>query len=210
MGLGLGGGGGGGVGGVGASLGMKIPNTGSLGGNTLDSRSSLPPVRGPSTAPSSNAPQTPQQPIQTPIISSTSPSTLSAASSSTHQIPPLPTNVQLNPSVTQVTVVPLISSVSQIPPLELKEIKSVQEWMAVDKEYEGRYRNMKERMAEELREVMSPRKAGWWERESMDVCGPINGPGRRRPREGFDVKYPKSRKDGRDKRKTGRREGLRL
>lgn len=82
--------------------------------------------------------------------------------------------------------------------------------MEVDKEYEGQYRAMKERMGEEVRDIVSPRKAGWWERESMEVCGTINGPGRRRQREGFDVRYPKSRKEGRDKRKVGRREGLRL
>jgi SWI/SNF-related matrix-associated actin-dependent regulator of chromatin subfamily B member 1 len=144
-------------------------------------------------------------------MSTPSTSTIPTASSSNHQLPPLATNVHLNPSVTKVTVVPLISSLAEIPPISPKEITSIRGWMEVDKEYEGRYRVMKERMGEEVREaILSPRKAGWWERESMEVCGSVNGPGRRRPREAFDVRYPKSRKDVRDKRKVGRREGLRL
>ena len=77
----------------------------------------------------------------------------------------------------------------------------MQKWMKLDREYETVWRRMKERMKEEQREARG--KDGWWERADE---------GKKRGRESFDIRYPKSRKerDGRDRRRGGKREGLRL
>ena len=116
-------------------------------------------------------------------------------------LPPLPTNVQLNPQVTHVTIVPLARSDKTIPPLSQSDIKDMQAWREADRNYEAIWRKMKDRMAEEHSQVTS--KAAWWEKDAVDLS-------RRRPREQFDVRYPRHKRDGRDRRKTGRREGLRL
>ena len=123
--------------------------------------------------------------------------------------PPLPNNVTLNPKTTQITLVPLLTSLTSIPALSTSEVDQIKDWMETDKEYDTRLRAQQKRMADELHTA----SAGpmWWERGA-----PGNGTGnwsryRRSQREGFDVRYPKSRRDaGRSHRKGVRREGLRL
>jgi SWI/SNF-related matrix-associated actin-dependent regulator of chromatin subfamily B protein 1 len=83
------------------------------------------------------------------------------------------------------------------------EIKDIQTWREADKDYEVIWRKMKERMADEIRTITGPGKASWWEKDAVDLT-------RRRPRDQFDVRYPRQRRDGRDRRKAGRREGLKL
>jgi SWI/SNF-related matrix-associated actin-dependent regulator of chromatin subfamily B protein 1 len=103
-----------------------------------------------------------------------------------------------------VSVVPLAGSDKAIPALSESEIKDIQAWRQTDRDYEGIWRKMKERMTEEIRTVTGPSKAAWWEKDAVDLT-------RRRPREPFDVRYPRQKRgDGRERRKTGRREGLRL
>lgn len=181
-----------------------------------DMRSSAPPPGG---IPASVAPgglggsASPTAPTAIPVIlpPAQAPSAANAitnAPSVIPQLPPLPANVSLNPVVTRVTVVPLVDSLKAIPALNEDEIKDIQGWMQVDKEYEGVFRKMKERMTDEMREVFGPTSVAWWEKGALDV-----NPNRwRRGREPFDVRYPRSRKEreGRERRKPGRREGLRL
>ncbi|KAF5384284.1 hypothetical protein D9615_003252 [Tricholomella constricta] len=122
-------------------------------------------------------------------------------------LPPLPANVSLNPAVTRVTVVPLLTSLSTIPALSSPEIEDVKGWMEVDKAYEGSFRSMKERMGAEARVALH--RADWWEKGGGSEGGNVNR--WRRPREGFDVRYPRSRKAGEGRGRRGiRREGLRL
>ncbi len=52
--------------------------------------------------------------------------------------PMLTSGANYNPKTTEMTVVPLVSSLSSIPPLPPAEISQVQEWMAMDHEYEAR------------------------------------------------------------------------
>jgi SWI/SNF-related matrix-associated actin-dependent regulator of chromatin subfamily B protein 1 len=115
---------------------------------------------------------------------------------------PLPANVQLNSEVTQLTVVPLAGSDKTIPPLFQSDIKNIQVWKESDKDYEVIWRKMNERMTDEYVTVTGPSNASWWENDAVDLT-------RRRPREQFDVRYPRQKKD-RERRRTGRREGLRL
>jgi SWI/SNF-related matrix-associated actin-dependent regulator of chromatin subfamily B protein 1 len=96
----------------------------------------------------------------------------------------------------------LAGSDKVIPPLSQSEIEDIQTWKEADKNYEGIWRKMKERMTEEFRTVTGPSKAAWWEKDAVDLT-------RRKPREQFDVRYPRQKKD-RERRKTGRREGLKL
>jgi SWI/SNF-related matrix-associated actin-dependent regulator of chromatin subfamily B protein 1 len=107
-----------------------------------------------------------------------------------------------------------MDSLKLIPALSEKEIADMQEWIKGDKEYEGAFRRMKERLAEELRAVRDPERMAWWERDrdGIDVNPNVSLGARRRGREGFDVRYPKARKDrdGRERKRAGRREGLRL
>lgn len=127
------------------------------------------------------------------------------------QLMPLPPGVKLDPLVTRVTVVPLVDSVKHIPPLSEEEIEDIKGWMKVDKEYEGLFGKMKERMGEEVREMFGvggPR-AAWWEKGSQSM----NLNRWRRGRESFDVRYPRNMRkdrDGRERRRGGKREGLRL
>lgn len=122
-------------------------------------------------------------------------------------LPPLPANVQLNPNVTRVSIIPLAGSDKVIPTLTSEEIEEIQGWQARDKEYEPIHRKMRERMGEEVRAGPTG-KANWWEKDAQVAAGMMS----RRPREPFDVKYPRPKKerDGRDRRKVGRREGLKL
>ena len=140
-------------------------------------------------------PATPQQPP-------------AAGPSVVPQVPPLPATVNLNPAVTRVSIVPLVDSLRAIPGLSEPEIADIRGWMARDRDYDAVFRRMKERMGEEVRALGAPLRAPWWERESAEAVGG----GRRRGREVFDVRYPRSRKDrdGRERRKVGRREGVRL
>ncbi|CDO68596.1 hypothetical protein BN946_scf184996.g27 [Trametes cinnabarina] len=124
------------------------------------------------------------------------------------QLPPLPTTVKLDPKVTRVSVVPLVDSDKAIPPLSTEEIKSVQTWMRADQEYEARYRTMKERMAEEVRETVAKPRA-WWEKDfALDGAEE----GRRRRQEKFVLTGLKQAKEKemREKKRAGKREGLRL
>ncbi|KAJ3493671.1 hypothetical protein NLJ89_g10962 [Agrocybe chaxingu] len=155
----------------------------------------------------------------------------SASSTGTSGLPPLPANVKLNPATTVITTVPLLTSTSAIPALEDEEVQKIKEWMEVDKAYDARLRTMRQRAGEEARVALglgvgpavdgNTRNKGWagsgaimwWERGA-----PGNGMGNwnryRRGREGFDVRYPKVRRDGhglsRSGRKGAKREGLRL
>ncbi|KAF8653658.1 hypothetical protein AX16_003809 [Volvariella volvacea WC 439] len=96
-------------------------------------------------------------------------------------------------------------------PLGDEEMEQVQGWLKLDKEYDGLLTKMKERMTEEMREVFAPGgpHAAWWEKGSRAVN--LNKWRARAPREGFDVRYPRpARRDNGQRRKNGRREGLRL
>ena len=166
---------------------------GNVGGRSVGMGMSMPatnglplPARIPSVAPPPLAKTEPSTPSVQPIL------------------PPLPANVQLNPNVTRVSIIPLAGSDKVIPIITPEEIEEIQGWQARDKEYEIIHRKMRERIGEELR-TCPVAKANWWEK---DAAGMMN----RRPREPFDVKYPRPRRerDGRDRRKVGRREGLRL
>ena len=128
--------------------------------------------------------------------------------------PAPPSGANYNPKTTEVTVVPLVSSLGSIPPLSPAEITQVQEWMATDRGYEARVREMQGRMLDEAREAFSvggPAGLQWWQRGA-----PGNGVGNwnrwRRQRELFDVRYPRPRREGpsRSSRKGARREGLKL
>ena len=187
-------------------MGMKMPGAavigggnpfgtdlGNVGGRSVGMGMSMPatnglplPARIPSVAPPPLAKTEPSTPSVQPIL------------------PPLPANVQLNPNVTRVSIIPLAGSDKVIPIITPEEIEEIQGWQARDKEYEIIHRKMRERIGEELR-TCPVAKANWWEK---DAAGMMN----RRPREPFDVKYPRPRRerDGRDRRKVGRREGLRL
>lgn len=154
------------------------------------------PTRIPSVAP-------PQQPQQIAAAAGKQPAPAPPPPGIQPLLPPLPANVQLNPQVTRVTVVPLAGSDKAIPMLTDAEIKDIQTWREADKDYEVIWRKMKERMADEIRTITGPGKASWWEKDAVDLT-------RRRPRDQFDVRYPRQRRDGRDRRKAGRREGLKL
>ena len=127
-------------------------------------------------------------------------------------LPPLPANVSLNPAVTRVTVVPLADSLMHIPSLSEQEVADIKGWMEVDREYEGTYRTMKKRAEAEAREaVFGWGKVPWWEKGGGGVEGAGNMNRWRRPREGFDVRYPRRRDGGGSSgRRRGKREGLKL
>ena len=120
----------------------------------------------------------------------------------------LPSGITLNPAVTRLTTVPLTEAAEAIPSLSTETIRSVQGWMQADRAYDGVWRRTRERMAEEMREVRGKRPP-WWERDPEGM-----GMMPRRRRDGFDVRYPRTQRDrdrdARDKRKVGRREGLKL
>lgn len=117
-------------------------------------------------------------------------------------LPPLPANVTLNPKTTRITVVPLIDSTKLISSLSSEEVDRVKEWMKKDKEYEGGYRQMKERMGEEMRASVNAGR-GWWEKQ--DETGRVAG----RRGEKFGVTGFRTGKEDR-RRKVGRREGFKL
>lgn len=69
-------------------------------------------------------------------------------------LPPLPANVTLDARMTKMTIVPLATSLETIPMLSEDEIGAVKEWMKADKEYDGMVKKMKERMGDEVREML--------------------------------------------------------
>lgn len=164
-----------------------------------------PPTRLPSVAPPTSIPPA------TPTLGSTmaEPSTPAALVPSASN-PSLPPNVNI--ATTRVSVVPLLGSDKTIPPLEPEEISQIQGWMQVDKEYEGRYKKMKDRVNEELKsETFGPLTIRWWEKGAVSTNPGLAMGLRPRTRENFDVRYgrKKDRDTGRS-RKPGRREGLKL
>jgi SWI/SNF-related matrix-associated actin-dependent regulator of chromatin subfamily B member 1 len=103
-----------------------------------------------------------------------------------------------------VSVVPLIDSETTIPALKEEEIAKVKEWMKADREYEGRYKKMRERMTEEMRDNIVKRRA-WYEKDPLEDPRSV-----RRRKEKFDLIGMKSGKDERLRKKAGRREGFKL
>ena len=118
------------------------------------------------------------------------------------QLPPLPAGVNLNSKVTRVSIVPLVQSEAAIPALEASEIEDVKAWMKVDREYEGVYKKMKERMAEELKEAMRVRP--WYEKDPAEVRQ------QRRRGDGFALIGLKGSKEEKARRKMAKREGVKL
>ncbi|TFY56219.1 hypothetical protein EVJ58_g7775 [Rhodofomes roseus] len=127
------------------------------------------------------------------------------------QLPPL--NVQLNPKISRVAIVPLVESATKIPPLTPEEIANVKKWMEVDKEYDGRYKAMKEKMTVEMRETVGKPKA-WWEKDSVMEEGRVpmpshRGPGTKRPEKWSLTGLKQSKeKEIKDKKRAGKREGF--
>ena len=82
----------------------------------------------------------------------------------------------------------------------------MQKWMKADRDYEAMYRKMRERLAEDVRELVVKARP-WWEKDPMEDVRPS----RSRRRDKFDVVGLKSQREERARRpKTGRREGFRL
>ncbi|THG99270.1 hypothetical protein EW026_g3053 [Hermanssonia centrifuga] len=135
---------------------------------------------------------------------STAAPSVSSAPTVIPQLPPLPANVSLNPKTTRVSVVPLIDSENLIPQLAPDEIANVQKWMQVDKEYEGMYKKMRDRMTEEVRDVVVKTRP-WWEKDPL-----ADARGNRRRRDKFEIIGMKGGKDERSRRKLGKREGFKL
>ncbi|KAI0058365.1 SNF5-domain-containing protein, partial [Artomyces pyxidatus] len=107
--------------------------------------------------------------------------------------PALPASGGLNPKTTRVTLV----SPEDVAPLTDQEVEQLKVWQERDKEYDGLYRVMKERMADEIKELRASHGSMWW--ESSDG---------RKLRTKFGVTYPGQR--ARESRKRGRREGFKL
>lgn len=122
------------------------------------------------------------------------------------QLPPLPTNVKLNSHVTRVTVVPLIDSETTIPALKQEEIDKVQGWMKIDKEYEALHQKMRDRMAEEVKDVVAKHRA-WWERNPQN---PQDDPRVKRPKVKLDLIGIKGASERSRAKKLGKREGFKL
>ncbi|KAF4612776.1 hypothetical protein D9613_011708 [Agrocybe pediades] len=148
----------------------------------------------------------------TPSASSAGNNNANVNNGSAH--PPLPPT--LNPQTTEVTLVPLLTSLETIPSLRNDEIAQVKSWMETDRAYDGLLGEMKVRMQNEAREAFSVGGiAGpqWWERGALGNGQGGNWNRWRKPREPFELKYPRQRRDGmmgRSGRKTLRREGLKL
>ena len=129
-----------------------------------------------------------------------------------NQFPPLPAGLKINPTVTNITPVPFIDSEKLIPMLSSDEIENVQSWMKVDKEYEGNFKKMKDRMNEEVRDKIVKGRA-WWERDPQATVDEMRGMGpgsRRRPGEKLTLTGLKTGKEDRRVKKTGKREGFKL
>ena len=123
---------------------------------------------------------------------------------------PLPANVSLEAKVTCVSVVPLADSERAIPPLRADEIAAVQAWQRADREYEARAKKMRERVQEEMKKTVSAPRA-WWEKDfSLGVGGDEQM--KRRRGDKWQLTGLKSQKERemKDKKRVGKREGLRL
>jgi SWI/SNF-related matrix-associated actin-dependent regulator of chromatin subfamily B protein 1 len=192
------------------SGGIPLPGPGSVPGGPGMGVGGVTPQQQQALASSLSAAGIPTAPGGLPAAGSSVSGAGSAAANLLAQLPPLPPGVTLNPAITRVSAVPLIESVKRIPPLSEADIKNVQAWIKVDKEYEVVFRRMKERMALEARETFGPAGASWWEKGFLG--GNLNR--WRRGREQFDVRYPRRRekegRDGRERKRGVRREGLRL
>lgn len=206
----------------------SLPPPPPINAGALPTQLGMVPTKPPPSAPSSRMPSV-APPLPIPIVPgpgtasaiaasgisgvpSIGPSTSTASSSSATQpiLPPLPAGTNLNANVTRVTVVPLMNSDKTIPPLNEKEKSDIQEWMKIDNEYETRFKQMKERMNNEMRtDVFGPLSVNWWEKGAPSVNPGIVGQ-RRRTRELFDVRYAKKNRDVGRGRKPGRREGFKL
>ncbi|KAG6916643.1 hypothetical protein DXG01_006064 [Tephrocybe rancida] len=161
--------------------------------------SSAPPAPGPQP-PTTTAPL-PAAPPPAPTPPKPAPAPAPA-----QPLPPLP---PLNPATTHVALVPLLTSERTIPALPASAVQDVQAWMQADRAYEGAYRNMKEHMREEGER----RTRGWWEKGYLGPGGEalqVAANRWRRPREPFDVRYPRKERRDRDRGRGKRREGLRV
>ena len=130
------------------------------------------------------------------------------------QLPPLPATVQLDQKVTRVSVVPLAESDKHIPPLRADEVGQVKKWQEADKAYDVRHAKMRERMAEEMKRTVSTPRA-WWKKD-FSLAGPGSGAGvqeeRRRRGEKWVLTGMRAQKerDMKERKRMGKREGLRL
>lgn len=106
----------------------------------------------------------------------------------------------LNPKVTQVTVVSLAASATEIPTLSKEEIENVKQWIKSDKEHEELQRSARERMTEEVAQII--RKAEWWEKDDQVPMPPSRG-----RRDKFSIGLSGARGV---RRKAGQRMGIRL
>ncbi|KAI0653711.1 hypothetical protein C8Q70DRAFT_937533 [Cubamyces menziesii] len=98
-------------------------------------------------------------------------------------IPPLSAEEKAIPplSAEEKAIPPLSAEEKAIPPLSAEEIHNVQEWMKADKEYEARYKKMRERIGDELKTTSC-----WQWKYGSDVA--VRGSPRRVPDE--DAKRP--------------------
>ena len=191
------------------------PRPGTAGG-----RSSVPPTPAagiPVPIPALGASAMPSTPARTSATPAAAPTVaanqMTNGNSGVHQysLPPLPANVQLNPAVTKVTPVPLSQSGTLIPPLSNEEIEDIKKWMASDREYEARFRTMKERAKQEMARIGLPAgavsaRSKWWERDQEMEAGVAE----RRKKEKFALEYPHTQKESMSRRRGKRREGLKI
>ena len=124
---------------------------------------------------------------------------------------PLPANVSLQPKATRVSVVPLADSERAIPPLGAEEVARVRGWMAADRAHEGRVKAMQARAAEEARRSVGAPRA-WWEKDFAMAGGADVAEAGKRRRDKWVLTGLKNHKEReiRDKKRAGKREGLRL
>ncbi|KAF8958931.1 hypothetical protein BDZ97DRAFT_1839880, partial [Flammula alnicola] len=198
-----------------AAAGAQVNSLGGVPGGVQAASGGLGPnVGAPGAMPASSSSTGGAEGLSTGAASPAGPIGGASGSSLMAPPPPLPSHVNYNPKTTEITIVPLLTSLTTIPPLSSEEISQVKEWMATDRAYEGLLRQMQGRMLDEAREVFSVGGAAgpmWWDRGA-----PGNGTGNwnrwRRGRESFDVRYPRTRREGvsRSGRKGARREGLKL
>ena len=108
------------------------------------------------------------------------------------------------------SVVPLVDSETAIPPLSEDEIHHVQEWMKADKEYEVRYRKMRERVGEEMKKTVSAPRA-WWEKDfSLGVGGDEQMKRRRGDKWQLTGLKTQKEREMKDKKRMGKRVGKRV
>ena len=127
------------------------------------------------------------------------------------QLNPLPAGVSLEPKVTRVSVVPLAESEGAIPPLGGEEIRAVKGWREADRAYEARYKAMLARGAEEVKRTVGAPRA-WWEKDFVMAGAEARVEEGKRRRDKWVLTGLKGHKERemRDKKRQGKREGLRL